>query len=228
MQSSDHADTATHTIDDAIANAVPTATAAPDPNTDIDERLLVEVSRLAHLFVIGRVPAHSREDVAQDVTLDCLIQMRAGEWKVAPEALDSYVFRAVEHEAIDYARRRKARKAQDKMHGREVEDGVHAWMRPDTSGADRELHALYTRTLESLPPACRRTYEMVREQGMSYDDVAHALGVTRSAVSANIVRAQRAFRRELRARDIVPPPEAKGARYRKKVDPIIYEPRTEP
>jgi RNA polymerase sigma factor (sigma-70 family) len=159
--------------------------------------------------------------------LDCLIQMRAGEWKVAPEAVVSYVFRAVEHEAIDYARRRKARKAQDKAHGREMEAGVHAWMRPDTSGADRELQTLYTRTLESLPPACRRTYVMVREQGMTYEDVAHALGVSRSAVSANIVRAQRAFRRELLAHDIVPPPAAKGAHYRK-VDPITYEPRNTP
>jgi len=100
-------------------------------------------------------------------------------------------------------------------------------MRPDTSGADRELHALYTRTLESLPPACQRTYVMVREQGMTYEQVADALGVSRSAVSANIVRAQRAFRRELLARDIVPPPAAKGAHYRK-VDPITYEPRDTP
>ena len=220
---SDHAATVTHTIDDVLANAV----AASNAGGAIDERLLIYISRLAHVFVIGLVPKHSRADVAQDVTLDCLIQMRAGEWKVAPEAVDSYVFRAVEHEAIDYGRRRKGRKAREEVHGREMEDGVHAWMRPDTSGADRELHTLYTRTLESLPPACRRTYVMVREQGMSYDEVAQALGVSRSAVSANVVRAQRAFRRELLARDIVPPPAAKGAPY-PKVDPIIYQPRTAP
>jgi RNA polymerase sigma factor (sigma-70 family) len=127
---------------------------------------------LAHVFVIGLVPKHSREDVAQDVTLECLIRMRAGEWEVAPEAVVSYVFRAVERKAIDYVRRRKVRKAHEEVFGREMEDGVHAWMRPDTSGADRELHALYTRTLESLPPACQRTYVMVREQGMTYEQVA--------------------------------------------------------
>jgi RNA polymerase sigma-70 factor (ECF subfamily) len=213
----------TDTITDAIVKAVP----GPSAHGPADERLLIYISKLAHLFVVGLVPKHSREDVAQDVTLDCLIQMRAGEWKVAPEAVVSYVFRAVEHEAIDYARARKAQKAREEVFGREIEAGVHAWMRPDISSADHELHELYTRTVESLPPACRRTYVMVREQGMTYEDVAHALGVSRSAVSANIVRAQRAFRRELLAHDIVPPPAAKGAHYRK-VDPITYEPRNTP
>jgi RNA polymerase sigma-70 factor (ECF subfamily) len=217
------ADTVSQAINDVIANAV----ATPNAYAAADERVLIYISRLAHVFVIGLVPKHSREDVAQDVTLKCLIRMRAGEWEVAPEAIVSYVFRAVEHEAIDFARRRKGRKAREEVHGREMEDGVHAWMRPDISGDDRELHTLYTRTLESLPPACQRTYVMVREQGMSYEDVAQALGVSRSAVSANIVRAQRAFRRELLARDIVPPPAAKGADYRK-VDPIIYKPRATP
>jgi RNA polymerase sigma factor (sigma-70 family) len=218
-----YADTVTHTLTDIVANVL----SAPNANAPGDERLLLEISTLAHTFVIGLVPKHSREDVAQDATLECLIRMRAGEWDVAPEAVVSYVFRAVERKAIDYARRRKGRRIREEVHGREMEDGVHAWMRPDISGADRELHALYTRTLESLPPACQRTYVMVREQGMSYEDAAHALGISRSAVSANIVRAQRAFRRELLARDVVPPPAAKGAHYRK-VDPIIYEPRAKP
>jgi len=220
---SDHAATVTHASNNVVANAVVVRNA----HAAADERLLISISRLAHVFVIGLVPKHSREDVAQDVTLECLIRMRAGEWEVAPEAVVSYVFRAVERKAIDYVRRRKVRKAHEEVFGREMEDGVHAWMRPDTSGADRELHALNTRTLESLPPACQRTYVMVREQGMTYEQVADALGVSRSAVSANIVRAHRAFRRELLARDIVPPPAAKGAHYRK-VDPIIYEPRDTP
>jgi RNA polymerase sigma factor (sigma-70 family) len=201
-----------------------------DPSTvklPIDEDLLIHIARLARVFGAGVIPKHSREDIAQDIALECLIRMRAGQWNVPRDAVDSYVFRAVELKAFDLIRRRQRRKAREEVHACEIAEGVHAWMRPDISGADRELHALYTRTLESLPPACQRTYVMVREQGMSYEDAAHALGISRSAVSANIVRAQRAFRRELVARDIVPPPAAKGAHYRK-VDPIIYEPRAKP
>jgi hypothetical protein len=46
-------------------------------------------------------------------------------------------------------------------------------------------------------------------------------------VSANIVRAQHEFRQALLERGMIPPPAAKGGRYRK-VDPITYEPRNTP
>ena len=193
-------------------------------NLPVDDDLLIHISSLARIFAVGVIPKHSLHDVAQDITLECLIKMRAGRWDVASDAVTSYVFRAVELKGVDLIRRRKRRRAREREHGRELSEGTHAWVRPDTSGDDRELHAFYTRALESLPPACRRTYVMVREQGMSYEDVAHALGISRSAVSANVVRAQRTFRERLLVRGIVPPPAAKGRRY-KKVDPITYQPR---
>jgi len=193
----------------------------------VDEDLLIRIGKLARIFTFGRVAKHSRADVAQDIVLDCLVKMRAGEWDVEPNAVDSYVFRAVELKAYDLIRRRKRLRARELEHGRELNEGTHAWMRPDTAGEDRELHALYTSTLESLPPACKRTYVMVREQGMTYQEAAEALEISRSAVSANLVRAQRAFRKQLLARGMYAPPAAKGGRYRK-VDPITYEPRDTP
>ena len=193
-------------------------------DTPVDGDLLLHISRLARIFAVGVIPRHSRKDVAQDIVLDCLIKMRAGEWDVVPTAVDSYVFRAVQLKAVDFIRRRQRRRIRELEHGRELNEGTHAWMRPDIAREDRALHVFYTCTLESLPPACRRAYVMVREQGMTYDNAARALGVSRSAVSANIVRAQRAFRRELQARGIVPPAAAKGAHYRK-VDRITYQPR---
>jgi RNA polymerase sigma factor (sigma-70 family) len=199
----------------------------PTFEVPVDEDLLIHIAKLARIFTIGRVAKRSRPDVAQDIVLDCLVKMRAGEWDVPPNAVDSYVFRAVELKAFDLIRRRKRLRQRELEHGRELDGGTHAWMRPDTSGEDRELHAFYSSTLESLTPACKRTYVMVREHGMTYEEAAQALGISRSAVSANLVRAQRVFREQLLARGMLAPPAAKGGRY-PKVDPIIYEPRDTP
>jgi RNA polymerase sigma factor (sigma-70 family) len=193
----------------------------------IDEDLLIYISKQARIFAVGVIPKHSLKDVAQDIALESLIRMRAGEWDVAPDAIDSYVFWAVRLKSFDLIRRRQRRKAREQEHARELNEGTHAWVRPDTAGEDRELHDFYTRTLDSLTPACRRTYVMVRERGMRYQDVARELGISRSAVSANIVRAQHVFRQALLERGMIPPPAAKGGRYRK-VDPITYEPRNTP
>ena len=60
---------------------------------------------------------------------------------------------------------------------------------------------------------------MVREERITYDEAAERLGVTRSTVSAFVVRAQRRLRRQLSKRGIEAPTayRGKGSRGRSKV-----------
>lgn len=95
-------------------------------------------------------------------------------------------------------------------HARDLAGGTHAWMWPDVAFEEREMDALIDRTLTVLPPTCRRVYEMIRAYDLSYQEVARALGISRSAVSNHIVLAQRRFRVALTEHGITPPPRAIG------------------
>jgi DNA-directed RNA polymerase specialized sigma24 family protein len=78
-------------------------------------------------------------------------------------------------------------------------------MAPDLATEDRDLNEFLVEAVASLPDACRASYVMVREGNASYATVAKRLGVSRSAVTANVVRAQRVLRARLRAHGINAP-----------------------
>lgn len=70
----------------------------------------------------------------------------------------------------------------------------------DRSGVfeDETLHKEYRlfikRTIDSLPPRSREVFLLCREQGKSYQEVATALGISRSAVRKHMVLSMQKFR----------------------------------
>jgi RNA polymerase sigma factor (sigma-70 family) len=185
---------------------------------DAANTLLTEVSALAHsmaldfsdLIGIDDAYGDAAEDIAQEIVLDCLIRIREGRWCARTTVLRSYVRNAVYLKTLDYLRRTIRRTDRNAEHVREWCESTHAWMSPDLASEDRELYEFHQRILADVPEICRRTYLMIREGDVSYDEVAEQLGVTRSAVRANVVRAQKVLRARLLERGIVAPPAAKG------------------
>jgi RNA polymerase sigma factor (sigma-70 family) len=179
-------------------------------------RLLARIARYARryawcLAIIAGVEEEGFVgDIAHDVTLDCLVKIRTGLWGDGPRSLKAYVRTAVRLRLVDYLRRGYHREERDAEHLRELSENTHAWMEPDVAIEERELSEFHAATLASLPAICRTTYLLVRDGGVSYAEVAVQLGITRSAVTANVVRAQRRFRARLRELGITPRPAAKG------------------
>lgn len=150
------------------------------------------------------------DDIAQDLVLECLMRVRSGEWGDGPRSVKAFVRTAVRKRVVDYLRRGYHREERDAEHLREISEGTHAWMAPDLVMDALDLPKFYVYTLASLPPICRNTYLMIREGNLSYAEVAAQLGVTVSAVRANVVRAQHVFRARLPDCGVIPPPAAKG------------------
>jgi RNA polymerase sigma-70 factor (ECF subfamily) len=168
------------------------------------DALIVEIHRLAREFAGKRVAADVADDIAQDICLECLVKIRAGRWSVRHSDLAVFVRGVVRRRVVDWLRRREHGDERNAEHARELEEGEHAWMSPELLLEERELAVVREETLRELPTACRRAYLMVREEGESYKGAARRLGVSRSAVSAHIVTAQRRFRRVLLDRGVRP------------------------
>jgi RNA polymerase sigma-70 factor (ECF subfamily) len=161
------------------------------------EALLVEVTRLAKQFARELVKRRVAEDLAQDVVLECLTAIRGGRWSRRGAALPAIVANLVRRRAVDGLRSRQRAEKREAEFARELLENSRAWMAPDGELEERELAEMRERALASLPPACRRAYLLVRDQGMSYQEAARILGVSRSGISAFVVKAQRKLRGEL-------------------------------
>lgn len=142
--------------------------------------------------------------------LDCLLALRSGKPQVAAEELPQYVNTIVMRRFINACRDNERREAREMEHVCDLADGSHAWMSPEVALEEAEMEDLIASTLAALPPMCRRVFEMVRSDDLSYHAVASALGIPRSAVSNHVVLAQRRFREALLRHGVTPPPGASG------------------
>jgi RNA polymerase sigma-70 factor (ECF subfamily) len=163
------------------------------------EALLVEVTSLARQLAREfRRRGISPKDLAQDVVLECLTEIRAGHWRRDSAPLAAIVRNKVRRRGIDELRRRRRAEKREAEFARERLESTPTWMSPDGELEERELEELREQALASLPPACRRAYELVRDKGMSYEEAARILGVSRSGISAFVVKAQRKLRGQLK------------------------------
>jgi RNA polymerase sigma-70 factor (ECF subfamily) len=159
--------------------------------------LLVEITSLANQFARELVKRRGAEDLAQDVVLECLTAIRSGRWSRDVAPLPAIVSNMVRRRAIDGLRSRQRSERREAEFARELFESSRAWMAPDGDLEERELAEFRTRALASLPPACRQAYVLVRDQGASYEEAARILGVSRSGISAFVVKAQRKLKEQL-------------------------------
>ena len=139
---------------------------------------------------------HEGDDIAQDVTLDCLASIQGGKTEISTMDITSFVWTMVIRRTLNVARAADRRDARALACVRN-EDDMHSWMSPEAQVEHDELVALVKLTVASLPPMCRRLFPMVREDDASYADVALTLGITRRTVNELLVTARRRLRAAL-------------------------------
>ncbi len=175
------------------------------PLASTDEQFLFELGTLARRYAGERMTRDAAADLAQDIVLEHLVKLRAGARFNGIASMEAYTRNVVRRRAINAAQREKRSARRSAEHTRELLDSPRAWMSPDLALEERELHALHTQALASLPNGCRRVFTMVREAKTSYQVIATRAGVSRSMVNRYVVKAQHHFRRELEEYGIVTP-----------------------
>ncbi len=70
-------------------------------------------------------------------------------------------------------------------------------VRADEQLEASELAAAFENTVDRLPARCRETFTLYREQGMSYAEIAVAMGTSERTVETQLARAKKVLRREL-------------------------------
>lgn len=146
--------------------------------------------RLAYYYL-------QRAEWAEEVALDVLADLWNGRATlVVPDDFERYSLVVVRRAAISMWRREHRFShepdADDSM-PEVLGEGVEEVTERD------ELFALYEQALSVLPARCREVWQLVKEEGLSYSEVADRLGISAKTVDAQIQKAFTVLRGQIGA-----------------------------
>lgn len=129
------------------------------------------------------------EEIVQDVFLD--LWKRREELEITT-GLEPYLAVSVKYKVINaQAKLKRAMEyRQYAVHHNPLHDNdTEEWLR------FRELKHKLSRLVSALPEKCRITYQLSREEGLSQNEIAARLNVSKKAVEANLSRALKSLRK---------------------------------
>ncbi|MDB4888215.1 MAG: polymerase sigma-70 factor [Gemmatimonadetes bacterium] len=144
--------------------------------------LVVSATRLLGERALG-------EEVAQDVMLEL---WRRRESLVLTGPLRAYLHQATRNRALN--RLRQGRTAQ---RGEVYVRGPSASPSPDSAAISSELQTAAARAIAALSEPQREVFEMNRQRGLTYGEIADQLGISVKSVEARMGRALKLLREQL-------------------------------
>lgn len=140
-------------------------------------------------------------DVSEDVvqTLFVRIWDRREEWSVR-SSVRGYLYQAVHRRIVSERRaaRVRAEHAERERRNATAELGVRgAENSPESRVQHSELEAAYERALTALPPRRRQAFELHRQHGLTYREIAEVMDIKPGTVELHIGSALLALRRAL-------------------------------
>ena len=133
--------------------------------------------------------------VAEEIVQDVLLEL----WKRRESLADdsspkAYLFQSTRNRSLNHVRHEKvAQKSEPYAKMPEsVESLAHSQMVED------EMRIAVERAVEALPDRCREVFELSRTKGMKYIEIASFLGISVKTVEAQMGKALRILREELR------------------------------
>ena len=136
-----------------------------------------------------------RDDWAEEVALDVLADLWNNRHSmIIPDNFEHYSMAMVHNAALNLWRR-------EQRFTHESEDSVDAscmgLASVESQAENEELFLVYERALASLPLRCRAVWQMVKEEGRSYAEVAASLDISTKTVDAQMQKAVKILRQEV-------------------------------
>ena len=145
-----------------------------------------------------------RQVRSREVAEELVQELFLGLWKyrqkwVLSRSLAPYLYGALRNRIHGYRRTLSGR--EEMLRGSSRDEGgldtLPSAEHTDDRVREGELRDAIDRAVASLPPRCRETFVLVRQQRLSYMEAAEVMGVSVKAIEMNIVRAFAALRRDL-------------------------------
>jgi len=143
--------------------------------------------RIAYYFL-------QHEEWAKDVVLDVLTELwRRRKEMIVPKDFRSYSYTMVKNAALNYLEVEQRHQHESEDCGSEALSGSS----PEETLEEEEMFRLYEETLAGLPVRCREVFILVKEECLSYAEVADRLGISVKTVDAQLQKAIKVLRDRL-------------------------------
>jgi len=138
------------------------------------------------------------ELLAQEVVSDIFYKLLKQKHKLLKiENITSYLFLSCKNQSLTYLKKNKARAFNSiEMLYDHPSAGNN---NPEEDVITQELQDLVFHTIESLPPRRKLVFQMIKEDGMSYKEVAELLGVSVKTVDNQLASAIAELRKKVSA-----------------------------
>jgi RNA polymerase sigma-70 factor, ECF subfamily len=161
-----------------------------------DERALEVVFRAHFAGMAAFVQRYIHSpDVAEELVQDIFLKVWAKREQLSDiDSLKTYLYRAARNQALNHLRRRRIERAWEArtQEGEPVTLGA-----ADDEAREQEVARAVTVAIARLPDRCREIFTMSRDGGLTYAEIARALGISIKTVETQMGRALKALRSAL-------------------------------
>lgn len=128
------------------------------------------------------------EEEAEEIVADVFIKVWEQRQQVAcPQNVRYYLFKAVKNTALNYLKSQGRREAHHAAW--EIQVNRHHHRNPEDIMISKEHLDLIQAAIRSLPPRCRQIFILVKEEGLSYEEVATLLDISKATVNVQMTLA---------------------------------------
>ncbi len=192
------------------------------------DAVLLEIYDLARKHALVWVRTHYREDIVQDVAVECLERLRDGTWSTPECGLDRFVELRILDRRIKRRRSRCSAEARDGKYLATITDAPREWMSQELKAEEDRLRDFASAVRKTLRKSEVRAHLMVRDDDMTYAQVGKKLRMSRERVHTRIKNVQRVFREALTEIGIEPRTSRHGGRPPRAARPGTRTHRTAP
>lgn len=136
---------------------------------------------------------------AEDVVSEVLIQLLRNRKKLHRiEHFSAYLFAAIKNQSLNYLKQRKREYLVGTLE-EEYDRLCGDFKTPFHTLVEKELLALISNVVESLPPVRKLTFQFIHEEGMTKREAAELLGISVRTVEVHVSLAVKQIRKEVQA-----------------------------
>ena len=147
--------------------------------------------QLALAFVPGIVAA---QEVVSDLFYKIIKNPKTLEHV---KEFDNYIFLAVKNQSFTYLKKNKHRAILDSIHQKE-DYILPDYKNPENSLLSDELFRLVSKVVNDLPPKRKAIFQLVKEEGKKYKEVAEILGISIKTVELQMSLALKLLRKSVK------------------------------